>query len=189
MTIGKRSGQDKQPERPKRTQGCASTLTERSATIKNTAALSRIYVTCHQSPILTNNTIRRSRVEDKFFYRYSAIDSEDGIYLSLSTFKMVRETPCYYMVRQFFVTNGGFNLFSGKERRVPKSELQCRTICHTKERALHQFRIRQEYRIGHAKRSEFTAGRCLDFLQANNFTPTDEYTLILGRSGIKALGY
>lgn len=149
----------------------------------------REFSTCHQSPILTNNTIRRSRVEDKFFYRYSAIDSEDGIYLSLSTFKMVRETPCYYMVRQFFVTNGGFNLFSGKERRVPKSELQCRTICHTKERALHQFRMRQEYRIEHAKRSEFIAGRCLDFLQANNFTPTDEYTLILGRSGIKALGY
>lgn len=49
MTIGKRSGQDKQPERPKRTQGCASTLTERSATIKKHRGTEQDI--CHLPPI------------------------------------------------------------------------------------------------------------------------------------------
>lgn len=116
---------------------------------------------------------------EKLFYRYSTIDAEDGLYIHLSIFKAVRETKCFYIVRGYGVNHSGFEFIHGRERRVLKSDEHCRSISHTKESAMREFKRRQVNRIRLANRSQQIAELSLEFLKANNLSSLkDEYQLI-----------
>lgn len=95
----------------------------------------------------------------KQFYRYVNGEDERGVYIWLQTYNLVRETPCYYIVRE--------NPYWGKEIRVPKDPDSCKRIHHTKESAWHSFRIRQERRIYHAERNIKIAKKSIEYVENN----------------------
>ncbi|ORM72402.1 hypothetical protein HA48_14700 [Pantoea wallisii] len=110
-------------------------------------------------------------MEERFFYRYDAVITQHGIEITLKTFKAIRETKCYFMVRAHTVNQYGFECLYGRERRVPKYAGRCRAISHNKDDALFSFKRRQEMRLQHAERNRQVAQRCVDWLGSDGRAP------------------
>ncbi|MFA1583780.1 hypothetical protein [Proteus mirabilis] len=101
------------------------------------------------------------------FYRYTNYYDEDGfVYIKQHTYKMVRETPCFYIVKEEFQSSVTWLL--GREYRVPKNPDKCRRIHHTLKSAWHSFLIRQERRIMHAELNLKLAKESIKYIKKNN---------------------
>lgn len=101
------------------------------------------------------------------FYRYTNYCDDDGsIYIKKHTYQLVRETPCFYIVKESL---------PGKEIRVPKNPDKCRRIHHTLKSAWHSFLMRQERRIMHAELNLKLAKDSIKYIK-KNVPPTDEET-------------
>lgn len=105
----------------------------------------------------------------KEFYRYVNGHSETGIWIQLNTFYYVRETPCYYIVKEY--------LYWGKEIRVPKDPNSCRRIHHTKEKAWKSFKIRQEHRVYHSERNIELAKKTIEYID-KDYKPVEHIEII-----------
>ena len=93
------------------------------------------------------------------FYRYINGQGEELIFIWLNTYYLVRETKCFYIVRE--------REYFGKEIRVPKDSNKCRNIHHSKESAWESFKIRQMRRIEHAERNIEIARKTIDYIKLN----------------------
>lgn len=112
----------------------------------------------------------------KTFYRYTNYLDDDGqIYIKKLTYKSVRETKCFYIVKEEVITLSGFSYLLGKELRVPKNPDSCRRIHHTLESAWFSFLKRQESRIMHAELNLKLAKESIKYIKKNT-PPTDEET-------------
>lgn len=111
----------------------------------------------------------------KLFYRYrNYIDNNDRTSISLDTYKLVRETKCYYMVIPAFLD------FSNKEIRVPKDPKRAKRISHTKQDAWNGFLIRQQRRVMYAELNLKLAKDSIRYIK-NNLPPGDDVTVIKKR--------
>lgn len=125
-------------------------------------------------------------MEERLFYRYDAIVTVQGIEITLRTFKAVRETNCFFIVRAHTINQYGYECLYGKERRVPKHPNHCRAICHTKDVALSSFKKRQEMRTFHAERNRQIAKRCLAWIGSDGRPPDGSKNI--GHTQITSLG-
>lgn len=111
----------------------------------------------------------------KLFYRYrNYIDSNDRTCISLETYKLVRETKCYYMVIPTFLD------VSDKEIRVPKDAKRAKHISHTKQDAWNGFLIRQQRRVMYAELNLKLAKDSIGYIK-KNLPPDDNITVIKKR--------
>lgn len=102
------------------------------------------------------------------FYRYTNYCDDDGsIYIKKHTYHLVRETPCFYIVKEEFNTLSGLSCLLGKEFRVPKNPDKCRRIHHAEKSAWHSFLIRQERRIMHAELNLKLAKESIKYIKKN----------------------
>lgn len=112
----------------------------------------------------------------KLFYRYrNYIDNDDRTCIALDTYKLVRETKCYYMVRRVLIGSG-----IGKEIRVPKNPRMARRISHTKQDAWNGFLIRQQRRVMYAELNLKLAKDSIRYIK-KNLPPDDNITVIKKR--------
>lgn len=111
----------------------------------------------------------------KLFYRYrNYIDNFDRTCIALNTYKLVRETKCYYMViPEFFGA-------SNREIRVPKNPKRAKRISHTKQDAWNGFLIRQQRRVMYAELNLKLAKDSIKYIK-NNLPPSDNITVIKKR--------
>lgn len=104
------------------------------------------------------------------FYRYTNYCDDDGsIYIKKHTYQLVRETPCFYIVREKY-----------KEYRVPKNPNKCRRIHHTLKSAWHSFLMRQERRIMHAELNLKLAKESIKYIKKNKPPVSEETRLKRG---------
>lgn len=112
----------------------------------------------------------------KLFYRYrNYIDDSDRTCIELETYRLVRETKCYYMVRQVL-----FGSYVGKEIRVPKDPKRAKRISHTKQDAWNGFLIRQQCRAMYAEWNMKLAKDSIRYIK-KNIPPCDKITIIKKR--------
>lgn len=96
------------------------------------------------------------------FYRYTNYCDEDGsVYIKKHIYQLVRETPCFYIVRGKYQN-------AYKEYRVPKNPDKCRKIHHTLELAWFSFLKRQESRIMHAELNLKLAKESIKYIKKND---------------------
>lgn len=108
------------------------------------------------------------------FYRYTNYCDEDGsIYIKKHTYQLVRETPCFYIVRKKYQN-------AYKEYRVPKNPDKCRRIHHTEKSAWHSFMMRQERRIMHAELNLKLAKESIKYIKKNKPPVSEETRLKRG---------
>lgn len=108
------------------------------------------------------------------FYRYTNYCDDDGsIYIKKHTYQLVRETPCFYIVREVFCSRY-------KDIRVPKNPDKCRRIHHTLKSAWHSFLIRQERRIMHAELNLKLAKESIKYIKKNKPPVSEEKRLKRG---------
>lgn len=108
------------------------------------------------------------------FYRYTNYCDDDGsIYIKKHTYKMVRETPCFYIVREKYQN-------AYKEYRVPKNPDKCRRIHHTEKSAWHSFMMRKERRIMHAELNLKLAKESIKYIKKNKPPVSEETRLKRG---------
>lgn len=106
----------------------------------------------------------------KLFYRYrNYIDNNDRTCLSLETYRLVRETRCYYMVKElvFFPSRNEWGA-GGKEIRVPKDSKRAKRISHTKRDAWNGFLIRQQRRVLYAELNLKLAKDSIKYIKKNS---------------------
>lgn len=112
----------------------------------------------------------------KLFYRYrNYIDNNDRTCISLETYKLARETKCYYMVK---LKANGF--LWNKEIRVPKDPNVAKRISHTKKDAWNGFLIRQQRRVMYAELNAKLAKDSIKYIK-KNLPPDDNVTVIKKR--------
>lgn len=116
------------------------------------------------------------------FYRYTNYCDNDGsIYIKKHTYQLVRETPCFYIVKQeFYLPLAGSSYLLGKELRVPKDPERCRRIHHTEKSAWHSFMVRQERRIMHAELNLKLAKESIKYIKKNKPPVSEETRLKRG---------
>lgn len=116
------------------------------------------------------------------FYRYTNYCDEDGsVYIKKHTYQIVRETPCFYIVKEefYYPALEKWNP-SGREYRVPKNPNGCRRIHHTLKSAWNSFMIRQERRIMHAELNLKLAKESIKYIKKNDAPVESETKLKRG---------
>lgn len=116
------------------------------------------------------------------FYRYTNYCDEDGsVYIKKHTYQLVRETTCFYIVKEefYYPALKQWNP-SGREYRVPKSPDSCRRIHHTPKSAWHSFLKRQESRIMHAELNLKLAKESIKYIKKNDAPVVPETKLKRG---------
>ena len=109
----------------------------------------------------------------KLFYRYrNYIDNDDRTCIEMEVYAMVRETPCFYIVKR--------NGYDGKEIRVPKNPKRAKRISHTKQDAWNGFLIRQQRRAMYAEWNMKLAKDSIRYIK-KNLPPDDIVTVIKKR--------
>lgn len=109
------------------------------------------------------------------FYRYTNYCDDDGsIYIKKHTYQLVRETPCFYIVKDNSLR------YKSKEFRVPKNPEKCRRIHHNEKSAWHSFLIRQERRIMHAELNLKLAKESIKYIKKNKPSVSEETRLKRG---------
>ena len=110
----------------------------------------------------------------KTFYRYTNYCDNDGqFYIKKHTYQLVRETPCFYIVRGKYQN-------AYKEYRVPKNPDKCRRIHHTEKSAWYSFMMRQERRIMHAELNLKLAKESIKYIKKNKPPVSEETRLKRG---------
>lgn len=98
----------------------------------------------------------------KLFYRYrNYIDNNDKTCILLETYRLVRETKCYYMVEEEYH-------FGIREIRVPKDPKRAKRISHTKQDAWNGFLIRQQRRVMYAELNLKLAKDSIKYIKKNS---------------------
>lgn len=109
------------------------------------------------------------------FYRYTNYCDEDGsVYIKKHTYQLVRETPCFYIVKDNLLR------YKSKEYRVPKNPDKCRRIHHTLKSAWFSFLKRQESRIMHAELNLKLAKESIKYIKKNDVPVESETKLKRG---------
>ena len=111
----------------------------------------------------------------KLFYRYrNYIDNSDRTCILLETYRLVRETKCYYIVIPEFLGS------SNREIRVPKDAKRAKRISHTKQDAWNGFLIRQQRRVMYAELNLKLAKDSIRYIK-KNLPQDDNITVIKKR--------
>lgn len=109
----------------------------------------------------------------KLFYRYrNYIDLNDRTCIEMEVYAMVRETPCFYIVKR--------NGYDGKEIRVPKNPKRAKRISHTKQDAWNGFLVRQQRRVMYAELNLKLSKDSIRYIK-KNLPPDNNVTVIKKR--------